>query len=321
MAVQLDVRPALRPGPEQRHRRPGLASRARVPGHHHAAQRDVRRGQRHRRPGAEHLRDPGAQLLLPRQDGARQHRRAVAAGRHPGRGQQRDRRGTRHRPGFHAEDPRRHPARAAAGRAVRGAAVLVVLRPEDRHRQARGLRQALALHRLRVRTPAVPVGVRGELAAARGRERPRRHGSHHRRLRRADDLPGRPAVQPRPPAAAVHPGPVPQITPGPDGYDLENDCGPQGWYGEETLDVEAVHAMAPGAKIVYVGAADCESGLDNAWARAIDNHVANVITNSWGRRDRRHQPARLGLRRLLRAVLAGGGADRDHGQLLVRRHR
>jgi len=72
-----------------------------------------------------------------------------------------------------------------------------------------------------------------------------------------------------------------QITPGADGYDDESDCGPQGWYGEETLDVEAVHAMAPGAKIVYVGASDCESGLDDAWASAIDNHVANVITNSW----------------------------------------
>ena len=72
-----------------------------------------------------------------------------------------------------------------------------------------------------------------------------------------------------------------QITPAPDGYDLVNECGAQGWYGEETLDVEAVHAMAPGARIVYVGAADCSSGLDNAWASAIDNHVANVITNSW----------------------------------------
>src|SRR5713226_2487863 len=30
---------------------------------------------------------------------------------------------------------------------------------------------------------------------------------------------------------------------------------PQGWYGEETLDVEAVHGMAPGASIVFVGAA------------------------------------------------------------------
>lgn len=72
-----------------------------------------------------------------------------------------------------------------------------------------------------------------------------------------------------------------QITPSANRYDDEHVCDPQGWYGEETLDVEAVHAMAPGAKIVYVGAADCESGLDDAWASAIDNHVANVITNSW----------------------------------------
>lgn len=77
------------------------------------------------------------------------------------------------------------------------------------------------------------------------------------------------------------PGQFSQITPGPHGYDQANACGAQGWYGEETLDVEAVHTMAPGAKIVYVGAKDCLSGLDNAWASAIDNHVANVITDSW----------------------------------------
>jgi subtilase family serine protease len=80
---------------------------------------------------------------------------------------------------------------------------------------------------------------------------------------------------------ALTPGQFSQITPSANGYDDEDVCDPQGWYGEETLDVEAVHAMAPGAKIVYVGASDCESGLDNAWASAIDNHVANVITNSW----------------------------------------
>ena len=48
-----------------------------------------------------------------------------------------------------------------------------------------------------------------------------------------------------------------------------------------TLDVEAVHAMAPGAKVVFVGASNCLEGLDNAWAETIDNHVADVITNSW----------------------------------------
>jgi subtilase family serine protease len=78
------------------------------------------------------------------------------------------------------------------------------------------------------------------------------------------------------------PGQFSQITPGPNGFDDVGLCGAQGWYGEETLDVEAVHTMAPGAKIVYVGAPDCVSGLDEAWASAIDNHVANVITNSWG---------------------------------------
>jgi subtilase family serine protease len=72
-----------------------------------------------------------------------------------------------------------------------------------------------------------------------------------------------------------------QSTPGADGYDLESECGPQGWYGEETLDVEAVHAMAPGASIQYIGAKDCAGGLDYAWANAIDYHVANIITDSW----------------------------------------
>jgi subtilase family serine protease len=78
------------------------------------------------------------------------------------------------------------------------------------------------------------------------------------------------------------PGQFSQIVPGPNDFTQEDLCGPQGWYGEETLDVEAVHAMAPGAKVVYVGATDCVTGLDEAWAETIDNHVADVITNSWG---------------------------------------
>ena len=73
-----------------------------------------------------------------------------------------------------------------------------------------------------------------------------------------------------------------EITPAADGYSDEADCDPQGWYGEESLDVEAVHAMAPGANIIYVGGANCFEGLDNAWAETIDNHVADIVTNSWG---------------------------------------
>lgn len=60
-------------------------------------------------------------------------------------------------------------------------------------------------------------------------------------------------------------------------------CGPQGWYGEETLDVEAVHAMAPGAKVLYLGAASCfDTDLLAALNTIIDNHLAQIITNSWG---------------------------------------
>ncbi|WP_245664869.1 S53 family peptidase [Actinoplanes subtropicus] len=73
-----------------------------------------------------------------------------------------------------------------------------------------------------------------------------------------------------------------QITPGPNGYDNVDACGGAGWYGEETLDIEAVHSIAPGARVVYVGAADCNSSLDEAWAATIDNHVADIVTNSWG---------------------------------------
>ncbi len=74
-----------------------------------------------------------------------------------------------------------------------------------------------------------------------------------------------------------------QILPSNDEYDpdLIDLCDAQGWYGEETLDIQAVHTMAPGAKIVYVGGADCVTGLDEAWATTIDDHVADVITNSW----------------------------------------
>jgi subtilase family serine protease len=81
---------------------------------------------------------------------------------------------------------------------------------------------------------------------------------------------------------AFRPGQFRQITPPADGYDMIDECGGAGWYGEETLDIEAVHAMAPGANIVYVGGADCSTGLDEAWASTIDNHVADIVTNSWG---------------------------------------
>jgi subtilase family serine protease len=57
---------------------------------------------------------------------------------------------------------------------------------------------------------------------------------------------------------------------------------PQGWYGEETLDVEAVHGMAPKANVVYVGAPNNFQDLDAALNFVVDRHLAQIVTNSYG---------------------------------------
>jgi subtilase family serine protease len=57
---------------------------------------------------------------------------------------------------------------------------------------------------------------------------------------------------------------------------------PEGWSGEETLDVEAVHTMAPGADIVYVGAPNNYRDLDAVLNRVVDRRLADIVTNSYG---------------------------------------
>jgi subtilase family serine protease len=62
-----------------------------------------------------------------------------------------------------------------------------------------------------------------------------------------------------------------------------NECDAPGWYGEQTLDVEAVHGMAPDARVVYVGAASCtDQDLGDALALIVDNHLASIVSDSWG---------------------------------------
>jgi subtilase family serine protease len=59
-------------------------------------------------------------------------------------------------------------------------------------------------------------------------------------------------------------------------------CGGSGWYGEQALDVESSHSMAPGANILYVGAQDC---LDSSLLAALTTAVtsgASVVSDSWG---------------------------------------
>ncbi|WRZ93275.1 S53 family peptidase [Streptomyces sp. NBC_01007] len=69
----------------------------------------------------------------------------------------------------------------------------------------------------------------------------------------------------------------------PDTYTKTEECGAAGWYGEETLDVEAVHAVAPGASITYVGAASCyDDDLLASLNKIVDGHLADIVSNSWG---------------------------------------
>jgi subtilase family serine protease len=59
------------------------------------------------------------------------------------------------------------------------------------------------------------------------------------------------------------------------------ECEAEGWSGEQTLDVEAVHAMAPGAKVLYVGGKNCTVSLYNAVEEVVDGHLANIVSDSW----------------------------------------
>jgi subtilase family serine protease len=68
----------------------------------------------------------------------------------------------------------------------------------------------------------------------------------------------------------------------PASFDDASECGASGWYAEQTLDIEAVHAMAPAADIEYVAASDCTfQPLLDAITSIVDNHLADVVSNSW----------------------------------------
>jgi subtilase family serine protease len=62
-----------------------------------------------------------------------------------------------------------------------------------------------------------------------------------------------------------------------------SECGAQGWYGEETLDVESVHDMAPDASVHFVAGASClDTDLASADAQIVNQHLASIVSNSFG---------------------------------------
>ncbi len=66
-------------------------------------------------------------------------------------------------------------------------------------------------------------------------------------------------------------------------FNMQDACGGEAnWNSEETLDVEAVHSMAPGANIYYLGAQNCDQGIDEALNYAVQHQVADMVSNSYG---------------------------------------
>ena len=89
--------------------------------------------------------------------------------------------------------------------------------------------------------------------------------------------------------AAAHDPSSPQLVAG-SNY-LETDpatlahqgkCDASGWQGEESLDVEAAHGIAPGATIHYFGAVSCyDPDLLDTLQQTVDDPAVDVVTNSW----------------------------------------
>ena len=81
------------------------------------------------------------------------------------------------------------------------------------------------------------------------------------------------------------------VTPG-QWTDTDACGGADGWAGEESLDVESVHGMAPDANVLYIGANSCfdtagggvaaNGGLLDSLQLVVDHHLADMVSNSWG---------------------------------------
>lgn len=88
------------------------------------------------------------------------------------------------------------------------------------------------------------------------------------------------------------PGQYRQILPG--SFTNAARCGAPTWLQEESLDIEAVHAMAPDAGIVYLAASDCsDTSLLDALAKAVNGHLADVVSAPWTEIENQTTPASM----------------------------
>lgn len=57
---------------------------------------------------------------------------------------------------------------------------------------------------------------------------------------------------------------------------------PGDYYGEETLDAEAIHTTAPDADLLYVGSSNAYQDFDVSINHIVDKHLASIISISYG---------------------------------------
>jgi subtilase family serine protease len=82
----------------------------------------------------------------------------------------------------------------------------------------------------------------------------------------------------------------------------------EGWAGEETLDVEWAHVMAPGANIVLAEAkSNNDSDLLATTKYVIDHHIGNVISQSFGEAESCMDPGLLAQQHALFAQAVSEG--------------
>ena len=82
---------------------------------------------------------------------------------------------------------------------------------------------------------------------------------------------------------AYRPGQLVQTLPSSFTVD-ENECGdPTDYYGEETLDIEASHAMATGARLHYYGVTSCDdTDFDDTYRTILDQNSVQIVSTSYG---------------------------------------
>jgi subtilase family serine protease len=82
---------------------------------------------------------------------------------------------------------------------------------------------------------------------------------------------------------ALRPGQYSQVLPSSFAHVTDGLCGAMSnWYRDESITVDGVHAMAPGARITYVAAASCvDSDLIAAVDTAVASRVADIVSIPW----------------------------------------